>query len=165
MENIQKRCCACGATKPIGEFVKDARKKDGHDTRCKTCYAAKSREWRQRPESRYGYLERDRKYREKKNGARQSRSLYPIPGYIYVFRWGNFYKIGRSKHPQARVRSINKSLPFQGQLIHLIKTNDMAQAEIKIHKKFSEKRQEGEWFLLSDTDVKHLQELDSLEYK
>jgi len=35
-----KRCTGCRADKPLSEYHKNARKKDGLATRCKTCCAA-----------------------------------------------------------------------------------------------------------------------------
>jgi len=32
-----KTCSLCGQTKPIGEFYKDSRSKDGKGNRCKAC--------------------------------------------------------------------------------------------------------------------------------
>ena len=39
-----KTCSRCGETKPLEEFVKDNRRKDGHATICKECRRKKDRE-------------------------------------------------------------------------------------------------------------------------
>ena len=43
METITKICCNCGQEKPIDEFVKDNRRKDGHSTLCKECKRARDK--------------------------------------------------------------------------------------------------------------------------
>lgn len=41
-----KTCPACGQTKPFSEWPKNASKKDGLASECKTCHAAASAKWR-----------------------------------------------------------------------------------------------------------------------
>lgn len=38
---IEKKCSACGETKPVEEFNRDSKRKDGRDPRCKACRATK----------------------------------------------------------------------------------------------------------------------------
>lgn len=56
---ITKKCCQCGQIKPLEEFVKDNRRKDGHSTLCKECKRAKDR-------TRYHERKNDSEYHAKK---------------------------------------------------------------------------------------------------
>lgn len=42
---MEKACTKCGETKPLGEFCKDKKTKDGHRHVCRECGCAQSREW------------------------------------------------------------------------------------------------------------------------
>lgn len=68
MEEITKKCCQCGQIKPLEEFVKDNRRKDGHSTLCKECKRAKDRaryhERKNDPEYHAKKLAHQAKYRE-----------------------------------------------------------------------------------------------------
>lgn len=47
VEDITTKCCTkCCESKPLTEFCKDAYKKDGLSTRCKTCRSTENSEWR-----------------------------------------------------------------------------------------------------------------------
>ena len=60
MENvITKTCNKCGETKPLDEFVKDNRRKDGHRPLCKECKRKEDRE-------RYQLLKKDEAFMERK---------------------------------------------------------------------------------------------------
>lgn len=75
------------------------------------------------------------------------------PGYIYVLRGGELYKIGRSANPKARIKSLSTVSPVALEVICLSETNDMVGVEIQLHERFADKRQQGEWFALTDDDV------------
>lgn len=68
-EIIMKTCSKCGETKPITEFVKDNRRKDGYATICKECRRKKDRERYQKlkedPEFMEKHREHGRKYKER----------------------------------------------------------------------------------------------------
>lgn len=66
---ITKTCTHCGETKPLDEFVKDNRRKDGHATICKECRRRKDRERYQQLREDNTFMEKhrehSRKYKEK----------------------------------------------------------------------------------------------------
>lgn len=172
----KKRCSACKEIKPLIEITKDARRKSGYGSQCKECHDKKTAETRRLPDKIEIYWERKResarrhalKVREKARIrilSQKSGTGDRVPGYIYIFQWDRFYKIGRARQPHVRARRINKSLPFEGELIHTVRTDDMVHAEILIHDKFAKTRQCGEWFLLSQTDIEYLLKLDFLKCK
>lgn len=67
-EKVTKKCCQCGQIKPLEEFVKDNRRKDGHSTLCKECKRARDRakyqERKNDPEYHTKKLEHQAKYRK-----------------------------------------------------------------------------------------------------
>lgn len=75
-------------------------------------------------------------------------------GYVYLLKAGDYYKIGRSKNFERRVKEIKLQLPFPVEQIHVARVNDMVESEKKWHKRFKAKRANGEWFLLSNADVR-----------
>lgn len=86
-------------------------------------------------------------------------------GWVYLVKAEglNQYKIGRSKTPNIRLKELQKQSPIKLTLIHLIECQDAAAAENKLHKRFAERRVSGEWFELSDHDVKWIMSQTSLE--
>lgn len=86
----------------------------------------------------------------------------PKAGYVYILvepkqRW---YKIGRTTNVENRIKGIE--LPFKTEVLHTIPTSDTVWAEAYLHKKFAEKRLNGEWFKLLSRDVAWLQKLTIL---
>jgi len=88
----------------------------------------------------------------------------PLPGYVYVLSGGGYYKIGLSKHVGVRIKQISPKLPFDVELVCTIKTDDMAKAEAYLHGKYASKRAKGEWFALTNEDLKWLSDTDALTY-
>ena len=126
METITKICCNCGQEKPIDEFVKDNRKKDGHSTLCKECKRARDRK-------RYDELKNDPEYHKKKleSGAKYRKThKEQIQKYSSEYNmrpevvdrkaeWHQNKKANRDIHGQivdmvirAKARAIEKGVPF-----------------------------------------------------
>lgn len=87
-------------------------------------------------------------------------------GFVYVLEAQGvaegLYKIGHSKDVKKRIRSFVK-LPFPVNLIHKIKVPDARALESKIHQYFSSSRANGEWFYLTDEDIKFLKGVKSVD--
>jgi len=77
------------------------------------------------------------------------------PGYVYFVQeyMNGTFKIGKTKHIEKRMNLFNVKLPFEHKLIFLIKTGNHHQTEVALHKHFSNKRLEGEWFQLNNDDL------------
>jgi hypothetical protein len=74
-------------------------------------------------------------------------------GHVYLLRSGEFYKIGQSSDLEKRVKAINVALPDKATLEHAISTDDPPGIEAYWHRRFADRRANGEWFKLSKADI------------
>ena len=86
----------------------------------------------------------------------------PIPhrkknGYVYLIKnIESCFKIGTSKTPNKRIKHLEVKLPFTIKTVHIFKCDDSISAEQKLHEHFKKHGRwiNGEWFRLSEKDVK-----------
>ena len=75
-------------------------------------------------------------------------------GEVYLLKSGRYYKIGKTNDTLRRGKEIKIQLPEKINLIHSIKTDDPSGVESYWHRRFETKRMQGEWFDLSNAEVK-----------
>lgn len=78
------------------------------------------------------------------------------PGYVYLMHGVGtpWYKIGKSGKPRIRLNQMSALAPFEIKLIHVHQVDDMDAVEQAFHARFAEKRASGEWFVLTEDDIK-----------
>jgi hypothetical protein len=81
------------------------------------------------------------------------------PGYVYIFRAGNMYKIGKSENPERRFTALRRAYPSPTEIVHTIQTDGMSSLENQLHNRFISRRCFGEWFELDEEDLAWLKTL------
>lgn len=79
-----------------------------------------------------------------------------IEGFVYLIKSPYGYKIGKSVNMKQRVQLFSVKLPFPIEVIHYAKFDDYTVAESTLHRKFQDKRLEGEWFDLAPEDIEYI---------
>jgi hypothetical protein len=84
-------------------------------------------------------------------------------GFVYLIKSSEgYYKIGKSKKPEDRMRLFGIKLPFRVDPVHLIHCQDMHAVETELHERYAHARADGEWFTLTDEEVEEIKILTEL---
>lgn len=83
--------------------------------------------------------------------------------FVYLMRSSTgHYKIGFSKDPNKRASELTKTptiLPIEVEVIHQFRCEDVRLAESLLHRLLHYRRHKGEWFDLTDNQVRFLQDV------
>lgn len=74
-------------------------------------------------------------------------------GWIYVYRQNKYYKIGKSKYKDCRVKKYKTENPQGITLILKKHVRDYHWLEHHLHVTFNNRRYRGEWFILQHEDI------------
>ena len=74
-------------------------------------------------------------------------------GFVYLLKFGRYYKIGHTNSVGRREYELAIQLPERAVKVHVIATDDARGIETYWHKRFAERRRNGEWFELTREDV------------
>jgi hypothetical protein len=74
-------------------------------------------------------------------------------GFVYLMKSGRHFKIGRSNSVGRREWELGIKIPIPPTTIHYIETDDPIGVEAYWHRRFADKRGEGEWFNLVPDDI------------
>lgn len=77
-----------------------------------------------------------------------------VPGYVYLMRCGELYKIGKAENVEVRYKELVGLVPQELVILHRIKTDDSYGVETYWHKRFRKKWVKGEWYRLEREEVK-----------
>lgn len=75
-------------------------------------------------------------------------------GYVYLLNavGTNYYKIGKSVHPDKRMKQISPKMPYECEIVSVRPSFFKTMAENEYHSLFAKNRVNGEWFELQEKD-------------
>jgi hypothetical protein len=88
------------------------------------------------------------------SGAKRGTAPKVVTEFVYLMKSGRHYKIGRTNSLGRRGSELAIKIPVPPKTIHSIETDDPVGVEAYWHKRFHDKRGEGEWFELSPEDIR-----------
>jgi hypothetical protein len=83
-------------------------------------------------------------------------------GFVYFIRESgmNHIKIGKADDPEQRKKELSTGSAHKHEIVHLVKSKKPYKTENLFHCYFSEKRIKGEWFNLTENELRWVQKED-----
>ena len=80
----------------------------------------------------------------------------PLPGFIYLVQavGTDKFKIGRATNVTKRIRELQTGSPLKIRYVYHAYVQNANLCEMELHNKFSNQREIGEWFALTQADIK-----------
>lgn len=77
------------------------------------------------------------------------------PGFVYLIHaeGSNYYKIGKTTKPERRLLQISPKMPFKTRFVKIWRSLFMSEAETFLHRAYSQRRTNGEWFELESGEL------------
>jgi len=95
---------------------------------------------------------------ERTVGKRGVKRMYQArEGYVYVLKSDYGYKIGKAINITNRTKQFGVKLPFRWEMVASKPSSNYSKLEADLHSHFADKRLEGEWFNLNETDLRDIQ--------
>ena len=96
----------------------------------------------------------------RKVGIKSSRKISGQPGWVYVIKADERYKIGISvSDVNKRIESLRTASAFPIEVICIIEVENAREIEALLHNRFRHKRLKGEWFSLDADDLDSLRRM------
>ena len=93
------------------------------------------------------------------------RTLLPVNGYVYLFKFNDSFKIGMSTTTARRKKEIERDKKLTLELLHEISSNDYQRAEATLHAEFSYcRRGKSELFDLSSADLDRILSITEMDF-
>jgi hypothetical protein len=84
----------------------------------------------------------------------------PDVGYIYILKAANgLYKIGKTQNLNSRIKTIRTASPVKIEVYRVFQSTEYSKIEIHLHRLFSDFREIGEWFRLTNAELETVDEI------
>ena len=103
-------------------------------------------------------LELDKHYNPREYGLwhpEPTKPRVPKPGYLYLIKCADKYKIGMTKNVGMRLKQLDMR-PFKAELVKYIRVDDALGCERSAHKKFAQYKITGEWYSFTPAQVQEV---------
>lgn len=177
VSNGTKPCLACNKVKPLSDFRKDSRSRTGVRSHCKDCTASEDKKYRKSDAGKQRISARKQtaeyKIKQKRHAKEYAKNETPDQKAkrlaanarwrnktrsisnkgVYLVHMNGIYKIGKSNYVAQRIASLQWTMPYPVELVHVIPSENPLAGEQELHKRFAHCRMMGEWFALSPDEV------------
>ena len=91
--------------------------------------------------------------RRKIIGVEKEKSSF---GYVYFLLWDEYVKIGKANDIDKRIKQFSPKMPFEPELLFYAESKTPRKLEAEFHRMFADKRENGEWFRLDNSDLEKI---------